>query len=142
MLWALFSCLVTCFHVFFRSFTVLTCLSCVYLFRRAYFWKGTSHCPICGKPCPSTESNDLAKEQDALVDNLREVSSAKRLVYMSGRAQVTGKRASVNAFQQADFYARVSADDGLFGNTGYRTNHVTGVYIFSFWYAALRFLPD
>ena len=108
-------------------------------FRKAYFWNGTSSCPICGKPCPSTESNDLAKEQDALVQNLQEVPDTKRLVYMSGRAQAIGKRAASNAYREADFNKRVSADDSLYGNTDYRINKVTGVYMFSFWYAALRY---
>ena len=123
-----------------RNFFVLTCLFCLYLFRLAYFSKEILRCPICGKPCPSTESNDLAKEQDALVHNLQEVSRAQTFVYMSGRAQATGKRAAASAFKQADFNQRVSADDSLFGNADYRINKVTGVYMFSFWYAiASRF---
>ena len=45
-------------------------------FREAFFWKGTSECPICRKPCPLKESNDLSKEQDMLIENLREVKFA------------------------------------------------------------------
>ena len=118
----------------------LRCADCPFLlggFREAYFWKGTSECPICRKPCPSKESNDISKEQDMLVHNLREVSQARRLVYMTGREQSCGKRAATNAFGSADFDARVGADEGLYG-TEFRRNKVTGVYLFSFWYATLR----
>ena len=72
-----------------------------------------------------------------LVHNLREVSQSHRLVYMSGREQACGRRAATNAFGSADFNERVGADEGLYG-TEFRRNKVTGVYLFSFWYATLR----
>ena len=70
-----------------------------------------------------------------LVHNLREVSQARRLVYMTGREQSCGKRAATNAFGSADFNARVGADEGLYGTEFRRQHKVTGVYLFSFWYA-------
>ena len=72
-----------------------------------------------------------------LVHNLREVSQARRLVYMTGREQACGRRAATNAFGSADFNERVGADEGLYG-TEFRKHKVTGVYLFSFWYATQR----
>ena len=79
------------------------------------------------------ESNDLSKEQDMLIENLREVKGAHRYVYMAGREQACGKRAASNAFDSADYYERAGADDGLYGSEFRRQHKVTGVYLFSFW---------
>ena len=104
-------------------------------YRDAWWWNDTLRCPLCGQPSPSKGAHDEVRMLGALIHNVKELTRARKLCFLQGRAQPKGKRATSNAYGKPDYSARANADGGLLG-TDAGNRRYSGVYIFSFWCAA------